>query len=317
MLAHDKDLEVQYQEGTKGPKTKKKRHQKKRIYKGYRNDFLSCLLDPGPDIVILDEGHIIKNQDSGVNMTVNLISSQRRLALTGTPMQNNLNEYYWMVNFCKPNLLGTLREYKNQYSETISRGQKLDATNHDVTLMKQYAGLLFTILKDTVHRKDEGILKAMLPKKTEIVVQMRLTSLQEKLYERYMETRGFGLDFITKTDKEMKRLDQDLMSAMRSNMKSGLFSDKLKLENLGFHSGVCERNRVETGFEMLKFKRFYDVKSNLLPYPVIPAPYGTQQRFRSDYRQFYLVQTVTLPILYKTLDFTQQTFFKKNTHTKF
>ena len=51
----------------------------KRIHKKYRQDFLTALVDPGPDIVILDEGHIIKNETSMIiamiHQTVQLIQT--------------------------------------------------------------------------------------------------------------------------------------------------------------------------------------------------------------------------------------------------
>lgn len=50
------------------------------------------LLNPGADIVICDEGHIIKNSKSGISMAVSLIKTKRRIILTGTPIQNNLRE---------------------------------------------------------------------------------------------------------------------------------------------------------------------------------------------------------------------------------
>jgi SNF2 family DNA or RNA helicase len=47
-----------------------------------------------------------KNPKSGIACTLNKIRTRRRIILTGTPMQNNLKEYFSMVNFCTPNFLG-------------------------------------------------------------------------------------------------------------------------------------------------------------------------------------------------------------------
>ena len=67
----------------------------------------AAFFSPGPDVVVVDEAHLfLKNNQTGISKVLSMIDTKRRIALTGTPLQNNLMEYYRMANWIKPDCLG-------------------------------------------------------------------------------------------------------------------------------------------------------------------------------------------------------------------
>lgn len=160
----------------------------KTTYHSYRKVVTETLIDPGPDIVVCDEGHMLKNSETHLSKQLNKIKSKRRLVLTGTPLQNNLLEYHCMVNFVKPGLLGSLKEFRNRFVNPITNGQHIDSTDKDVKIMKKRSHVLHEMLSGFVQRKDYDCLKPYLHSKYEYVIKVRLTPLQIKLYQHYLDT---------------------------------------------------------------------------------------------------------------------------------
>ena len=154
----------------------------KKFKKKQREVFNRCLLDPGPELVICDEGHLLKNEKSAINKAVNRITTPRRIILTGTPLQNNLKEYYEMVNFVKPNLMGTRKEFMNRFVNPIVNGQHSDSTDRDIRMMKKRSFILNDLLKGCMQRLDYNVLVPYLMPKQEYVITIQLTDLQKKLY---------------------------------------------------------------------------------------------------------------------------------------
>lgn len=194
-----------------------------RIKKKVRESLSTSLIDPGPDLIVCDEGHLLKNEKTSLSKAVNRITTLRRIVLTGTPIQNNMKEYYCMVQFVKPKLLGTYNEYMNRFVNPITNGQYTDSTPYDIQLMRKRAHVLHKLLDGCVQRRDYAVLAPFLPPKLEFVVSIKLTPLQVTLYKYYMETQA------RKQSDETKRA-------------SVLFADFQNLQRIWTHPRVLRYN---------------------------------------------------------------------------
>lgn len=147
-----------------------------------KDECYKMLTDPGPDIVILDEGHRIKNINSSITNLIYQIQTKSRICLTGYPLQNNLMEYFYMINFVAPNLLGSREQFKASFKTVIEKcyadsteSRKLQAA------VKLYVLQLLT--SSVTHRRDGSILAAELPVKREYIVRFKMSHAQ---FEGYM-----------------------------------------------------------------------------------------------------------------------------------
>ena len=130
------------------------------------------LQDPGPDLIVLDEGHRIKNMQGKLHEALSGVRTRRRLILTGTPMQNNLMEYHAMVGFVRPAHLGTVGEFKNRFVNPIVNGNTLDASAADVRLSRQRMAVLHDQVQPFLHRRSADILRQALPPKSDLTLTL-------------------------------------------------------------------------------------------------------------------------------------------------
>ncbi|KAB7507550.1 Transcriptional regulator ATRX-like protein [Armadillidium nasatum] len=164
----------------------------KRCKGALRDKFQKYLVNPGADIMVCDEGHILKNEKTSLSIAINKIATRRRIILTGTPLQNNLKEYHCMIQFVKPNLLGSRKEFMNRFVNPIEAGQCGDALKKDVSRMKKRAHILHNLLEGCVQRFDYTVLKPFLPPKYEYVISVQMSKEQIKLYSYYLENLAQG-----------------------------------------------------------------------------------------------------------------------------
>ncbi|XP_013861632.1 helicase ARIP4 [Austrofundulus limnaeus] len=146
-----------------------------------------AIVRPGPDVVICDEGHRIKNYHASTSQALKSIRSRRRVVLTGYPLQNNLIEYWCMVDFVRPDFLGTRQEFSNMFERPILNGQCMDSTPQDVRLMRYRSHVLYSLLEGFVQRRGHDVLRHHLPSKEEFVILVRLSPVQKALYTEFMK----------------------------------------------------------------------------------------------------------------------------------
>uniref|UniRef100_A0A8R1HQ66 Helicase ATP-binding domain-containing protein n=1 Tax=Caenorhabditis japonica TaxID=281687 RepID=A0A8R1HQ66_CAEJA len=145
-----------------------------------------ALLDPGPDLVVCDEGHKIKNITAEISMTLGAIKTKRRIVLTGYPLQNNLLEYFCMIDFVRPRYLGTRKSFVERFEKPIKNGQCVDSTDRDVKVALQRTHVLVELVKGFVQRRTHHLLKKILPESKEYVLLLRKSQIQRMLYRNFV-----------------------------------------------------------------------------------------------------------------------------------
>lgn len=140
-----------------------------------------------PNLVVADEAHTAKNLKSKLNLAMNRFKSTTRIGLTGSPLANNLDEYYALIDWIAPGYLGDHVHFKARYSEPIALGFYKDSTRGDYIESRKRLTALIADLEPIVHRADISVLKGKLKGKTEFLIKVPLTKLQTDLYREYVD----------------------------------------------------------------------------------------------------------------------------------
>ncbi|KAG8703670.1 swr1 complex component [Ceratobasidium sp. 395] len=133
--------------------------------------------------MILDEAHNIKNFKSQRWATLFSFNSERRLLLTGTPLQNNITELWSLLYFVQPDTANK-QQFEEWFLETmrhaVETGDTMDSQTRD-TIDK-----LHTVLRPYILRRLKADVERELPSKHEHIVYCRLSKRQRYLYDEFM-----------------------------------------------------------------------------------------------------------------------------------
>ncbi|KAK9112794.1 hypothetical protein Scep_020313 [Stephania cephalantha] len=148
------------------------------------------------DILICDEAHRLKNDQTLTNKALATLSCNRRILLSGTPMQNDLEEFFAMVNFTNPGFLGDAAFFRRYYEAPIICGREPTATEAEVELATERTAELSAKVNQFILRRTNALLSNHLPPKIVEVVCCKLTNLQSELYNHFIHSKNLIYDTI-------------------------------------------------------------------------------------------------------------------------
>jgi DNA repair and recombination protein RAD54 and RAD54-like protein len=139
-------------------------------------------------LMLCDEGHRLKNGDSQTFTALNNLNVSRRVILSGTPIQNDLSEYFSLISFANPDLLGTRLEFRKRFEIPILRGRDADASEAERKRGDECLAELLGIVNKFIIRRTNDILSKYLPVKYEHVVFCNLAPFQLDLYNYFIKS---------------------------------------------------------------------------------------------------------------------------------
>ncbi|MFD0066008.1 SNF2-related protein [Streptomyces sp. NPDC056690] len=125
-------------------------------------------------MVVTDEAQHVKNPHSATAKELRTIGARARVALTGTPVENNLSELWAILDWATPGLLGKLGTFRTRYARAVEEGKDPAAAQRLSQLVRPF------LLR---RRKSDPGIAPELPPKTETDRAVSLTTEQTGLYE--------------------------------------------------------------------------------------------------------------------------------------
>jgi SNF2 family DNA or RNA helicase len=238
--------------------------------------------------IILDESQAIKNPQSLSSRAVRQLKSSNRLVLTGTPIENSVQELWSQLSFINSGMFGSLASFTERFVLPIEKGKDLQKLNQ-----------LKAIIKPFVLRRTKDQVAQDLPEKTEQVIYCPMSEEQQEAYET---VKSYYRNEIIKSIRELG-LPRSQFTLLQGLTKLRQIANHPKLSNETYEHGSGKFNeimyRAETaqaeGHKVLMFSQFvkqlhifskyFDEKG--IKYAYLDGSLSSEERQRivSDFQQ--------------------------------
>ncbi|XP_016434842.2 putative ATP-dependent DNA helicase CHR12 [Nicotiana tabacum] len=158
--------------------------------------------------LIIDEGHRLKNHECALART--LVSGyriRRRLLLTGTPIQNSLQELWSLLNFLLPNIFNSVENFEEWFNAPFADKCDVSLTDEEELLVIRR---LHHVIRPFILRRKKDEVEKFLPGKTQVVLKCDMSAWQKVYYQQVTDVGRVGLDSGTGKSKSLQNLTMQL-----------------------------------------------------------------------------------------------------------
>lgn len=159
-------------------------------------------------LLVVDEAHRLKNENSKLFKELNQLSTRMRLLLTGTPLQNNLHELWALLNFMLPDIFTSSEDFDALFAADTEEEQS-------IVLSK-----LHKILTPFLLRRLKSDVAKSLPPKKEIILSVGMAPLQKKVYKQALLK---NIEIVQGSTSEVVRLQNIAMQLRKASNHPYLF----------------------------------------------------------------------------------------------
>ena len=170
------------------------------------------------DYAILDEAQAVRNAATDAAKAVRLLKARHRLALTGTPVENRLNDLWSIFEFLNPGMLGSGRAF-----DALAASTRADTESES-------RAVLGKVLRPFILRRTKHQVARELPEKTEQTIYCELEREQRKLYNEIRDHYRASL-LRGKNDDELRQSKIQVLEAL------------LRLRQAACHPGLIDNRR--------------------------------------------------------------------------
>ncbi|OAE22692.1 hypothetical protein AXG93_2675s1260 [Marchantia polymorpha subsp. ruderalis] len=142
------------------------------------------------ELLVCDEAHRLKN--CAGNKTIDALLALKcsmKVLLTGTPVQNDLMEFYAMLDFANKDLLGPLSAFKRLYADPIQKSRDRNASDEEKKLGRTRSTELQYRTRSFILQRSADVNLMYLPVKTELIVFCKLQAPQISLYLDFLKSK--------------------------------------------------------------------------------------------------------------------------------